>query len=313
MRYILLIVHDRRILDSGRHRRLRGSRRQRRRTPDPFEIGVHDNLPVIAQIDGLQLVELLPPLLHVRDIDFVALQIIPGTQMHQHFPAGIGSDHFHIFGIGQVDFTQFAGIARATGVELLHQVVVVLHAGGARRERLAGIHAGNHRERIFFLGVRRQFHERAASIDQGDARSDARKGNRRALVDFHTQAIGHKTHHAGRFNPGNLFELKFALREWDKENVAADVAAHHFHHLRLGDMLCAGNFNLVAGVDAKTPGVFSVAIERDRNRAGNCHDENSKRNPLQSIGSLFGKRTSACRDSFLSAEEWRFLLRFEIH
>lgn len=292
MRHILFIVHDGGGLHSCRHRGFRRRRGENRWPSNPFEIGIHDDLPVVPQVNGLELVELLAPLLYVRDVGLVAMQEIPRAEMHQDFAVGIGNHDLHVFRVAEVHFAQFTGVAGASGIELLDQFVVVLHAGGAGRERLAGIHAGDYGKRIFLFAVGYEFHYRAAGVDQRDARSEPRKGYRRALVDLHTEPVGNETHHARRFHPGDLLELNFALRQRNEEDVAADIAAHHFHDLRLGDMLGAGDFNLVAGIDAKTPGVFSVAVERCGHRTENGECDNREREPLQAMGCLFREGTA---------------------
>ena len=86
-----------------------------------------------------------------------------------------------------------------------------------------------------------------------NAWANTSESDRSALVDFHFQMIGYEAHHAGRLNPGNLFELCFLLREGNEENVAADVGAHDLHDLGLGDVLVAGDFNAVARVNAEAP------------------------------------------------------------
>jgi len=50
-----------------------------------------------------------------------------------------------------------------------------------------------------------------------------------------------------------LLELRFLLRQRDEENVAADVGAHDVHDLGLGHVLHAGDFQVVAGLDAEAP------------------------------------------------------------
>ena len=178
MRHIFFIIHDGRGLHPRRHRRLCGSCGKGRGPSDPFEIGVHDDLPVVPQVNRLELVELLAPLLYVRDVGLVAMQEIPRAEVHEDFAIGIGNYDLHVLRVAEVDFAQFPGVAGAPGIELLNQFVVVLHAGGAGRERLAGIHAGNHGEGILPFAVGRDFHHRAPGIDQRDARSDPRKGYR---------------------------------------------------------------------------------------------------------------------------------------
>ena len=80
-------------------------------------------------------------------------------------------------------------------------------------------------------------------------------------MNFDPQAVGHKAHHAGRFDPWNLFQLRLLLGKGNKENVSANVGAHHFHDLRLGDVFHSGDFDVVAGLDAETPGALAVVIE----------------------------------------------------
>ena len=108
-------------------------------------------------------------------------------------------------------------------------------------------------------------------------------------MDFHAQAVGHEAHDAGRFDPWNLLQLQLALRERNKKDVAADVAAHDFHDLRVGDVLRAADFNLVASIDAKAPGVLAVAVERGGCDSDDGKNESREGYPLQAIGSFLGK------------------------
>src|SRR5437660_3414155 len=47
-------------------------------------IRIHDHLPVVAQIYGIELAELLPPFLSMRQIDLVALKEVAIAQVQQH-------------------------------------------------------------------------------------------------------------------------------------------------------------------------------------------------------------------------------------
>src|SRR6266446_1928646 len=85
MRCIFFVVYERRGLHSRCHRRLGRCWRQSGLPSHPVEIGIHDDLAVIAQVHRFELVELLPPLLHMRHVGLVALQIIRRAKMHQHF------------------------------------------------------------------------------------------------------------------------------------------------------------------------------------------------------------------------------------
>ena len=84
-------------------------------------------------------------------------------------------------------------------------------------------------------------------------------------------------------------------------------------------MICAcatcsapADFNLIAGIDAKTPRVLPVAVEAQAGSAQNRQNDERQDNPHQPIGSLLGKRSAPDRDALLSAQKWGFLLRFQI-
>ncbi len=109
-----------------------------------------------------------------------------------------------------------------------------------------------------------------------------------------------------------MLELKFALRERDEKDVAADVAAHHFHDLGLGHMLRAGNFNLIAGINAETPGVLAVSVKRRGSGGANRQHECCERDPFQTIRCLFGEGSAPGRDPFLSTQKGGFLFGFQI-
>ena len=63
-------------LHPGRHRLLGGLGGKRRLLRRSLQIRIDDDLPVVAQVHRFQLVELLLPLLHVRDVNLVAFQIV---------------------------------------------------------------------------------------------------------------------------------------------------------------------------------------------------------------------------------------------
>ena len=50
--------------------------------------------------------------------------------MHQHGALRIGHRGLHIVRIGQVHIAKITRILRSAGVELVHQLLVNLHAGG---------------------------------------------------------------------------------------------------------------------------------------------------------------------------------------
>ena len=76
MGHIFFIIDDSGGFDPGGHGRF-GCRRSQGGLPGhPVQIGIDDDLSVIAQVDRFEFVELLTPLLHMGYIGRVALQII---------------------------------------------------------------------------------------------------------------------------------------------------------------------------------------------------------------------------------------------
>src|SRR5258707_11899497 len=200
----------------------------------------------------------------------------------------------------------------AAGIKFTNQFVVTLHPSRAGGERFTGIHARDHGKRILALAGRTKFHQRATGVDQRNVRADASEGNRRPFMNLDAQAIRHESHDARRFHPRNLFQLQFALGKGNEKNVAADIFAHHFHDVRVRDVLSAANFDLIAGIDAKTPRALSVTVEAQAGGSENRKSKERHGDSLQPIGSLLRNGSAPDRDSLLSAQKWGFLLRFQI-
>src|SRR5258707_12338486 len=131
-------------------------------------------------------------------------------------------------------------------------------------------------------------------------------------MNLDAQAIRHESHDARRFHPRNLFQLQFALGKGNEKNVAADIFAHHFHDVRVRDVLSAANFDLIAGIDAKTPRALSVTVEAQAGGSENRKSKERHGDSLQPIGSLLRNGSAPGRDSLLSAQKWGFLLCFQI-
>ena len=132
-------------------------------------------------------------------------------------------------------------------------------------------------------------------------------------MDFDLEPVGDEAHDAGRFHPGNLFELCFLQRQRDEENIASDIGAHDFHDLRLGNILHAADFNVVAGFHAKAPGALTVLVQGGGGDCGHAQNRSREGCPQESTCSLFGKRAAAGRDTLLPAQEGRFLVYIQVH
>src|SRR5579871_113036 len=124
----------------------------------------------------------------MTDVDLVALQVIGGAEFDEDIASGVVDSNFHIVEIGEVDLAQVLGITGSTGIELANEFVVRPHPRGSCGKRLAEVHSEDDRERKFVIAG--QIHQRAPSVDQRNARSDAGEGYGGALVDFYLQAVG---------------------------------------------------------------------------------------------------------------------------
>src|SRR5690349_12495411 len=88
-------------------------------------IRIHDHLPLIPHVDRPQLLVLLAPFLQMRNVDFVALQVIRRSKVHQHRPVRIDRRHLHVVRIRKVHFAEFLGIIRAFRIEFAHQLHII--------------------------------------------------------------------------------------------------------------------------------------------------------------------------------------------
>src|SRR5207248_9795134 len=254
----------------GRNRGLGGGSGERCLPHHAPQVGIDHDLAVVTEVHRLQLVKLLAPLAHMANENFVAIEIIRRTEVNQDFR--IRYRDFDIVGIGEINFAQILGITSPSGIEFANELVVNFHTGKASRRRLAGVHAYDHGKGIFLLVARGQIHQGADGVDEENAGADAGEGYRRAFLDFNLQPVGNESHDAGRFDPGDLLELSFALRQRNKEDVAANIATHDFHDLGVADVADAGDLDVVAGLNAKAPGVLAVVVDGADTDAA-CNDD----------------------------------------
>jgi hypothetical protein len=131
-------------------------------------------------------------------------------------------------------------------------------------------------------------------------------------MNFNFEPVGDKAHDAGGFDPWNLLQLRFPLRQGHKENVAADVAAHDFHYLRAGDVLQAADFNVIARFNPESPGALAVVVKASNGQSTKKDNTESDGAPGQAGDSFPGERTTTNRDALLHPQEGRFLLHVQV-
>jgi hypothetical protein len=77
-------------------------------------------------------------------------------------------------------------------------------------------------------------------------------------------------------------------------------------------MLCAGNFDLIAGIDSKAPGMLAVPIKGGGRDASYRERDRSQGNPFQSNSSFFREGATADGHPLLRTQKGRFLIGFQI-
>src|SRR5215470_1843766 len=101
-------------------------------------------------------------------------------------------------------------------------------------------------------------HDDAVGIDQAAPGAEQNESYGSALGDRYGDAVRQQAHHAGGFDPRNLFQLFSPLVQWNKEDVAADIGAGNLHHLHAGSVMHPGDLDAVAGFDAEAGRTYSV-------------------------------------------------------
>src|SRR5882724_11324841 len=232
--------------------------------------------------------------------------------MKQYVPGWVAHQDSGVFRIGQIHLAEFGRVVAAFGIEFSNQLVVDLHAGCARGKRLRIARPGDDRERILRLVVRRNLHDVPGVVDQPDVRADTDKRHGCALEHRHLKPVRHKPHDGRRFHPWNLLELFAAFIERDEEDVTANVAAENIHHLASGDVLHTGNFNLVAGVDAKPPRALAIAVNEGISYAECYQRADCKAQPLEQVSGFLRKGAAAGGDAPLLSKKRSGILFVEV-
>ena len=105
----------------------------------------------------------------------------------------------------------------------------------------------------------------------------------------------------------------FAISQGHKENVPADIAAQHFHDLRTGNIMRAGNFDVVARVEREPPRVGAVLVRQSTRDSDQKQNRSRNGSNLQTVGGFFGERSSTNGNALLRAQEWRLFFGFQVN
>ncbi len=238
--------------------------------------GLHleDDLALVAHVDGGELGVLGAPLGEELLEALVAGEEVGVAEVHEDVGPALGDEGFDVLGIGEVDLAELGGDLFAGAVEAGGEAGVELHAGGAGRERIAGVDAGDDREGVLRVAgdVGRHVEQDAGGIDQADLGALADEGDRGALGDLDAEAVGEQAHDGGALHPGKRFELAAAVGERDPEDVALEVVAEDVEQLLAGDVGVADDLDGGGGREEEAL-VVQEEVAGEQERGGDAAEE----------------------------------------
>src|SRR6266849_5285037 len=172
-------------------------------------VGVHHHLPRIPEINRVHWPCICLPLREVFHQGPVLAGEIALAKMHgdcrgASFVAEARQHGAQIARIAQVCFADALRRARLHKVNALHELLIDLHTLFAFITRQIFRHAGHNRKMKVFAF--RTLEQNAMRIDQRKLAAVAEKRDRRALCDFHAQAVRQDALHAGLFHPRNFLD-----------------------------------------------------------------------------------------------------------
>src|SRR5580692_6387333 len=217
----------------------------------------------------------------------------------------------HVIGIGQIDIADVGRIVRAARIQFLHEARIDLHARRTNRNRIVVGNAHDYRERIPRL-IRGQFHDHPVSVDHLDMRIDLDEGHRGSFRHDDLDAVRQQTHDSSRLHPRNLLELFLSLLKWNKEDVAIDVARHDVKDLRARNIVHAGNADVVAGVEAKAPGLRAIMLQSKPDNSDDKGDGGNFQDHANAARGIAWQGSTANGNTLLAAQKWRLGLFIQV-
>src|SRR5271154_1431395 len=153
-----------------------------------------------------------------------------------------GDDRAQIFRIGQFDFADAVGITRALQIDVLNKFLIDLHALFPLFTRQIFADAGDDgKMQIFALGT---IQDDALRIHEREFVANFEECDRRALGQFHAQAIGQNALHGGGFHPRQLLEFAAPRVQRDAQDAVVAVAEKRLQHRFARHNVIAGQLDL---------------------------------------------------------------------
>src|SRR6266478_643432 len=211
-------------------------------------VGVHHHLPRIPKINRVHGPGVRLPLrevFHQRPVfaGEIALAKMHGDRRGVSFAAESCQHGAQIARIAEVGFADAVRGAGFHQINVLHELLIDLHALFAFLARQIFRHASDNREmKVFASGT---FEKNAMRIDQREFAAVAEERHRRPLCDFHAQAIRQDALHAGFFDPRNFLNLGAPRLQRNAQHAAVTVVHEEFLNLLSRNDVIPTDVNLV--------------------------------------------------------------------
>src|SRR5712664_68178 len=218
------------------------------RSRDAAGVRVQYNLLRVLQIDGVDAAIAGLPLREIFDDHAVFAGEVARSEMNRERLSivGAGNPGHHRAQILRVGEVHFAGAIRRAGahqVDVIHELLVRLHALAAFLARHIFREAGDYwKLQIFAV---RAVENHAVGIDESKFGAVAEEGDGRALGQVHAKASGENALHGGRLDPGNFFERAAPGVQRNTQNAAAAVVHKLLQHRLAADDVVAVDLNLL--------------------------------------------------------------------
>src|SRR6266849_5901269 len=214
-------------------------------------IRVQHHLLRILQIDGVDAAIAGLPLREIFDDHAVFAGEVAGAEVNSdclriNGAGDAGHHRTQILRVGEVHFADAVGRAGAHEVDVLHELLVRLHALAAFFARHVFREAGDYWKLQIFAA--RAVENHAVGIDEGKFGAIAEESDGRALGQVHAKASGENALHGGGLNPGDFFQRAAPCVQRNTQNAAAAVVHKLLQHRFAADNVVAVNFNLI-GLD----------------------------------------------------------------
>src|SRR5712664_2847965 len=211
-------------------------------------VRVEHHLLRVLQIDGVDAAVGGLPLRKMFDHHAVLAGEIARAEMNGQrlriaCAGDAGHDRAQILWVGEVHFTNAIGRAGAHQVDVVHELLIRLHAFAAFFPGHALGQSGDDRK-LQFLAAR-TVENHAVRVDEREFGSIADKSDGRALGQLNANAIGENALHAGGLDPRDFFESGAPGVQRNTQHAAATIARKLLQHRFAADDVISADFDLI--------------------------------------------------------------------